>query len=369
MRKITTLFICLIGAILTHGQSAKKLFEEVKKANTSLSDYDDSTMYIQYEFVNRFTDEKTESSGSFLFYQKNHPYLFLGADIYSFKIFKADSVFIVNKNGDTTNRFEPTTPFEFDKSNPNGLYWLLTKIPTEKRGSFSKKEYSKPMLVYNNKDTFAIARIDKKWGNVHTFYFTKSHRIFRYEVVNDNPERPDSSWIYNFNYFKHNCFDSLNQRLHYGETPRPPYPPIDNRKDSLTYNKHDTVFLLNDSILTNFSGKFILFDYWYLSCHPCLQMMPFMNQLHQEIDTSKLIIIGVNPYDDQEHINRYLERKGYHVLQMNAKKMKPFHHIDSFPTLILLDADFNEVKQQVGYGGTFSDKEIRQMLKEYGLIR
>jgi thiol-disulfide isomerase/thioredoxin len=137
-----------------------------------------------------------------------------------------------------------------------------------------------------------------------------------------------------------------------------------------TVSKHSNIlYVLGDSVIPVDRGKFYLFDYWYLSCVPCLEMMPFMNKLHHKADTGKLIIIGVNTYDSEANISQYLNKRGYSFIQLDILKNRPFHRINEHPTLILLDGNFNEIKRFKGYGKDITEKQILAFLKSRGLLR
>lgn len=94
-----------------------------------------------------------------------------------------------------------------------------------------------------------------------------------------------------------------------------------------------------------------------------------MKNLQEEIDDKKLIILGINPYDKEFYVQRYLKDRGYNTFQMDIKKMKPYHNVNEFPQLILVDEKFEVVRIFKGYGKGVSDLEIKLYLKSMNLLK
>lgn len=53
--------------------------------------------------------------------------------------------------------------------------------------------------------------------------------------------------------------------------------------------------------LNDFSGKYVLVNFWAYWCSPCLKEFPDMQELYEKADKSKLEIIGVHagPYNSE----------------------------------------------------------------------
>ncbi|MBI1306379.1 MAG: hypothetical protein GC181_07175 [Bacteroidetes bacterium] len=348
-------------------QSARQLYKKVKQANNSISDFEDSTFLIRCTLSNRFTQSNTSFLNTYLFPTKNYSYNFYGAKPGSSCVYNKFKIIGTGLSGDT---FEINIkPYNFDRYHSNSFFFPLYWVPTFEKGDFSRRKFTRPKLIYHSNDTFALAQKNKVWNGTRIIYFTSNYRIFKYASFNDDNDRPDSAFNIEFNYFKGNCFDSLNREFNLGKFSIPPKNVTEelNRDTTVEFNKN-SIPTINGNTIKSTSGKYILIDYWYLSCSPCLQMLPFVNELHEQIDTAKLIMFGVNPYDTKSNINRYISRKGYLIDQLDVEVMKPLHDINSFPTLILLDENLQEVKRFVGYGKRVSDSEIMKYLKSLDLL-
>lgn len=105
--------------------------------------------------------------------------------------------------------------------------------------------------------------------------------------------------------------------------------------------------------LSNEKSKFILIDFWYLSCAPCLNALPELKKLNDKyVNTDFLKVIGVNPFDNKanQKVKEYLKLKGfswtnYYVDTSFPKKIG----INGYPTTLLLNDSLKVVSSFVGF--------------------
>ena len=87
-------------------------------------------------------------------------------------------------------------------------------------------------------------------------------------------------------------------------------------------------------------GKFLLLDFWYTSCMPCIKTIPHLNRL-QEKYKDQLQIIGVNPIENQEkdseRIARFLQRTPMDYPILLPDVIPAAYNIKAYPTLYILD--------------------------------
>jgi thiol-disulfide isomerase/thioredoxin len=92
--------------------------------------------------------------------------------------------------------------------------------------------------------------------------------------------------------------------------------------------------------LSDFSGKYVLLDFWATWCQPCLKETPDLKQARQRFQPRGLVIIGMNSDKKQKNAQRFVRENNIPWLQSSAKSTKQvLHHvlkIKWYPTLILV---------------------------------
>lgn len=352
-------------------QSNKDIYSKLLENNRSLYDIKDSTLYFDCYLYNRFKFDTLNFKKCYLL-KSNNPKTQEYEISTIYWINKIENSKYVSYSKKWNNIDSPTylKKYNLDKGRPNSIFYPFDVLPKVRNGGFDKKIYCNTSIQLYN-DTFVLTQDYKKLKRKRKLYFKGDYKIFKIEKFNYNTEESDEYFCVNISYFPSNRFDSINYAHKLGF-----YTPIikDSIKtiikliDTLSKSSKQIHILGDDSVLSVSKNKYILLDYWYLSCSPCLKMMPFMSRLHTLIDTNKIIIIGVNESDKEMNITKYLESKGYHFIQIDANKnIMPFDIIE-FPTLILVDSDFNEIYRFKGYNSKFSDDLILKYLKSLGLL-
>ena len=369
------IFRVFIICVFTHfvskgacGQSAVGVYAKVKKLNISFKEYKDSTLLIKQKVINRFTQETSERIDCFYFTDKlNYKFSRVQENIYHYS-YNVDTVSIIYPNGDIFGE-RALKPYNYDDRDAQNWFYSLKQIPSKNKGDFSRLNYSRPRVSHLKGDTMVICQYDRGLNQDRRLYFNNvDFRIHKIQYSNDNLERPDSLVEFEFYYYEGVRYASLKRAYNLGKYHENIHAESTTEVPKTLQNVNDSIFLLTDSLISGLSNKYILFDYWYLSCSPCIQMMPFIQQLHNEIDTSKVITIGVNMMDDEDDIVRYKNKSGYYLNEMDRMKMLPLHRLNEHPQLILVDKALNDVKVIKGYSKGHSDREIRAYLKSLDLL-
>lgn len=91
--------------------------------------------------------------------------------------------------------------------------------------------------------------------------------------------------------------------------------------------------------ISDYKGKIILLDFWYLSCAPCRSLMPILNQLNEKFKDKDFVLLGVNVMDmNNDEIKNYVNEKKYHYEQWyNPLGAKELYNLASYPTTVLID--------------------------------
>ncbi len=107
-----------------------------------------------------------------------------------------------------------------------------------------------------------------------------------------------------------------------------------------------TTFNLNNLVAYNYGAldtlkndKYIIFDFFYHTCYPCHLMTGYILDWLPSVDTSKLMIVGVDPFDTGLGTKKFIaERKIKYpiIIGKQAKEIVRKYGISVFPTLILV---------------------------------
>ena len=117
----------------------------------------------------------------------------------------------------------------------------------------------------------------------------------------------------------------------------------------------------------NSTNKYLLLDFWYLSCPHCRPVTKILESQLDFIDSNKLLVMGVNPYDDSTDITNYVRNKRTRIPQtIEAFRFKKYN-VQAYPTLLLLDKNGVIVKTFEGnYKGL--DRDLLFYLRENRLL-
>jgi peroxiredoxin len=119
--------------------------------------------------------------------------------------------------------------------------------------------------------------------------------------------------------------------------------------------------------LSDFKGKWVLLDFWYVDCPWCRKLTPHLINIYEEWKDSKnfeIISVSVDKPKDYERWLEAIEHDGATWTQVNdSTKTYPLEYgITGYPTMILVDPNGNGVKKIVGYQ---EEGGLRRILSEY----
>lgn len=113
-------------------------------------------------------------------------------------------------------------------------------------------------------------------------------------------------------------------------------------------NETNTTFSLKDFK----DKKYLLIDFWFSNCGPCLSTMPKYKPIYDKYRTKGFEIVSISTDKSKEDVvkwKRLIEEKGFnwaHYLDLGGletHKMK----IRTFPTTFLIDTDGNVIKKDI----------------------
>lgn len=106
--------------------------------------------------------------------------------------------------------------------------------------------------------------------------------------------------------------------------------------------------------LSDFRGKWVLLDFWYVDCPWCRKMTPHLIDIYADWKDTKnfeIISISVDKPKDYERWIQAIKDDGATWTQVNdSTKTYPLEYgITGYPTMILVDPEGNGVQKIVGY--------------------
>jgi thiol-disulfide isomerase/thioredoxin len=112
------------------------------------------------------------------------------------------------------------------------------------------------------------------------------------------------------------------------------------------------------------AGKVLYVDFWASWCGPCLQSMPFMNELQQQYKTQGLEVIAVNLDENKEDAELFLKNHPVNVtVATNEDGNCPTQFdVQAMPSSYLIDKKGKIRHVQLGFHSS-ETKEMREKVK------
>lgn len=127
-------------------------------------------------------------------------------------------------------------------------------------------------------------------------------------------------------------------------------------KNLISFNK-GTV----DSII---NGKYVIFDFFYQACLPCHKMTGYILDWLPKVDTSKIVLVGVNPADSEGSMKMEIENRKINYPIIIGKQAKEIAHRyvqEGYPNLLLVSPDGTILEHHIGMSKNFLTKAEKIM--------
>ncbi len=110
-----------------------------------------------------------------------------------------------------------------------------------------------------------------------------------------------------------------------------------------TWNFEGQNFKTKSNIsLGDYKGKFLLIDFWAVSCGPCIQEMPNMKALYDKSDKSKIEILGIVGSSQADALEKAIDKNSItwpQILSDDTNKITNKYGINSYPTTLLINPE------------------------------
>ena len=121
-------------------------------------------------------------------------------------------------------------------------------------------------------------------------------------------------------------------------------------------------FQSNDSIsLAEYRGKYVLIDFWYKDCFPCISAISSLNNIRSAYAEEDLVILGLNPIDDlekkKEKIEAFIDinEMSYPAVFVDDS-IRTAYSVHGFPTFYIIDKGGKIAHSQSGHGEQTEEK-------------
>ena len=91
--------------------------------------------------------------------------------------------------------------------------------------------------------------------------------------------------------------------------------------------------------LADFSGKFLILNFWATWCSPCLKEMPDLDQVYQSLGPEKLTVLAVSMGESRERVRKFLKKRNYNFPVMTDPEMEitRLYGVRNIPITYLVD--------------------------------
>ncbi len=110
--------------------------------------------------------------------------------------------------------------------------------------------------------------------------------------------------------------------------------------------------------LHRLKGKYVFVDFWGTWCKGCVEDMPQLNALYEQVDKNKVEFIGINCKDSPEGLRAFLQKhrtRWPQIQSTSANSLVDRYRVTSFPTSVLLDPTGTIIARDI-HGDALKDK-------------
>ena len=96
-----------------------------------------------------------------------------------------------------------------------------------------------------------------------------------------------------------------------------------------------------DSISLSDLDRPVLINFWYTGCPPCRKEMPYLQQIYDERQSSKLVVLAINVGESASTVNEFYQDNNLSlpVVLDTSGAVARRYNIQFFPTTFFIDKD------------------------------
>jgi len=99
----------------------------------------------------------------------------------------------------------------------------------------------------------------------------------------------------------------------------------------------------------NTKGKYVLFNFWFTSCGPCIEEMPELNELVEEFSDKDVVFVAPT-WNETPRVEKFLNRFQFeYEIVADVKDFCVEMNVRSYPTHFIVNPDGVIEKVMIGY--------------------
>jgi cytochrome oxidase Cu insertion factor (SCO1/SenC/PrrC family) len=96
--------------------------------------------------------------------------------------------------------------------------------------------------------------------------------------------------------------------------------------------------------LSDYKGKYLVMDFWFTSCGPCIEDTPTLKAWHESLDPEKVVLLGVSVDSRRQDVQDYRRKTGITWPQVfdqvdNTGILSDAYNVEGFPCYYVINPE------------------------------
>ncbi|MDP5136412.1 TlpA disulfide reductase family protein [Rheinheimera baltica] len=119
----------------------------------------------------------------------------------------------------------------------------------------------------------------------------------------------------------------------------------------------------DDVLLENYQDKVVVVSFWASWCAPCLQEMPVLDAIQQQVGTDAMQVVAVNFKEDKKRyrkLHKVLSEASSHLVFTHDERGRigGAYGVESLPSLFVIGKTGKVALHKIGYGESSIDSIV-----------